>query len=189
MKKLPALLYGGSCRAVIVLKPTGESQIQNRGITNTNKDCEGNTKILTAQSICQPASYVSSITITVPIFSKCLILIFVSRMGSMNSICSWVCKQEGPWGHGWACVVMVGRCQLLMAAAWILPATQGLAPVQLYHWPTCPDNLEVPHVSSWIIKVVWCILNTYNTQYCQWPKYFVMYNFIADPSEPWILNF
>ena len=71
-----------------------------------------------------------------------LILIFVSRMGSMNSICSWVCKQEGPWGHGWACVVMVGRCQLLMAAAWILPATQGLAPVQLYHWPTCPDNLE-----------------------------------------------
>ena len=46
MKKLPALLYGGSCRAVIVLKPTGESQIQNRGITNTNKDCEGNAKIV-----------------------------------------------------------------------------------------------------------------------------------------------
>ena len=94
-----------------------------------------------------------------------MILIFVSRMGSMNSICSWVCKQEGPWGHGWACVVMVWRCQLLMAAAWILPATQGLAPVQLYHWPTCPDNLKVPHVSSWIIGLsnVFWILTILNT--------------------------
>ena len=46
-----ALLYGGSCRGVIVLKPTGESQIQNRGVTNTNKDSEGNTKIVTAHCI------------------------------------------------------------------------------------------------------------------------------------------
>ena len=51
--------------------------------------------------------------------------------------------QEGPWGHGWACVVMGERCQLLMVPAWILPATQGLAPVQLYRWPTCLANLEL----------------------------------------------
>ena len=85
MKKLPALLYGWSCRAVIVLKPTGESQIQNRGVTNTNKDCEGNTKIVTAHCIliskyfptiflCFIANNNCSIFRNI----KCLILIFVS---------------------------------------------------------------------------------------------------------------
>ena len=49
--KLPALLYGGSCRGVIALRPTGESQIQNRGVENTNKDSEGNTKIVTANKL------------------------------------------------------------------------------------------------------------------------------------------